>query len=71
MLFPTSLTEENNEHDSTLDAIEIDIGHNIFASGQAYTAISRAKNLKSVKINSVLKSSFITDPEVLGFYGEI
>ena len=23
MLFPTSLTEENNEHDSTLDAIEI------------------------------------------------
>jgi ATP-dependent DNA helicase PIF1 len=55
----------------TLDAIEIDIGHNIFASGQAYTAISRAKNLKSVKINSVLKSSFITDPEVLGFYGEI
>lgn len=55
----------------TLDSIEIDIGHNIFASGQAYTAISRAKNLKSVKINNVLKSSFITDPEVLRFYGEI
>jgi len=55
----------------TLDAIEIDIGHNIFASGQAYTAISRAKNLKSVRVNSVLKSSFITDPEVLRFYGEI
>lgn len=55
----------------TLDAIEIDIGHNIFASGQAYTAISRAKNLKSVRVNSVLKSSFITDPEVLRFYCEI
>jgi ATP-dependent DNA helicase PIF1 len=55
----------------TLDAIEIDIGHNIFASGQAYTAISRAKNLKSVRVNSVLKSSFITDPDVLQFYGEI
>jgi len=55
----------------TLDALEIDIGSNIFASGQAYTAISRAKNLKSIKIKSVSKNSFIIKDSVLEFYKKV
>ena len=53
---------------ATLDAIEIDIGTNIFAAGQAYTALSRAKDLKSVKIKAVAKNSFIVRPEVIEMY---
>jgi len=55
----------------TLDAIEIDIGTNIFASGQAYTAISRAKNLKSIKIKDVSMNSFMINDDVLKFYKDI
>ena len=55
----------------TLDAIEIDIGNKIFASGQAYTAISRAKNLKSIKIKDISINSFIVNNDVLEFYKDI
>ena len=52
----------------TLDAIEIDIGEKIFASGQAYTALSRARSLNSIKIKSVSKDSFIIKDCVIDFY---
>jgi len=55
----------------TLDAIEIDIGKKIFAAGQAYTAISRAKNLKSIKIKDISIHSFIINEDVLSFYKDI
>jgi len=55
----------------TLDAIEIDIGNKIFAAGQAYTAISRAKNLKSIKIKDISINSFIVNEDVLTFYKDI
>jgi len=55
----------------TLDAVEIDIGPNIFAAGQAYTALSRAQNLKSIYIKAISKKSFITKPCVLEFYQKI
>ena len=56
---------------ATLDAIEIDIGDKIFAAGQAYTAISRAKDLKSIKIKDVSKESFITRKSVIKFYKKL
>ena len=52
----------------TLDAVEIDLGNTIFADGQAYTAISRARNLRSIRIISVSKLSFKTHPHVIKFY---
>jgi len=55
----------------TLDAIEIDIGKNIFASGQAYTAISRARTLDSIIIKELSKDSFILNNDVLQFYSKI
>ena len=55
----------------TLDAIEIDIGDNIFAAGQAYTALSRAQSLKSICIKSISKKSFITKDSVIEFYNSI
>jgi ATP-dependent exoDNAse (exonuclease V) alpha subunit len=53
---------------TTIDALEIDLGDDIFASGQLYTAISRAKSLKSIKITNISKKSFIIDPNVKRFY---
>jgi len=55
----------------TLDAIEIDIGNDIFAAGQAYTALSRAQSLKSICIKSISKKSFITKDSVLEFYSSL
>ena len=55
----------------TLDAVEIDIGHKIFASGQAYTALSRVRNLNNVLIKDVSKDSFIIKESVLNFYSKI
>jgi ATP-dependent DNA helicase PIF1 len=53
---------------STLDAVEIDGGTNIFTSGQLYTAISRAKTLKYVKLIDLDKGSFMTNSKVKEFY---
>jgi len=52
----------------TIDALEIDLGDNIFTCGQAYTALSRAKSLKSIKIIEVSKGSFKINPYVKAFY---
>ena len=52
----------------TIDALEIDLGENIFTCGQGYTALSRAKSLKSIKIIDVSKQSFKINPYVKSFY---
>ena len=52
----------------TIDAVEIDLGDNIFTCGQAYTALSRAKSLASIKIIEVSKQSFKMNPFVKEFY---
>jgi ATP-dependent DNA helicase PIF1 len=54
----------------TLDAVEVDLGK-VFAAGQGYTAISRAKSLKSIKVKSVSKNSFLIKESVLEFYKNI
>jgi len=74
MYIPLKLAYALSIHKSqgmTLDAIEIDIGSKIFAAGQAYTALSRAQTLESVKVKSISKKSFIINPDVLEFYQKI
>ena len=56
---------------ATLDAIEINIGKDIFAAGQAYTALSRARSLNNVIIKDVIINSFIIKDKVLEFYSKI
>ena len=52
----------------TLDAVEMDLGKDIFEYGQAYVALSRAKQLDSIRITNVKASSFQMHPKVHKFY---
>jgi ATP-dependent DNA helicase PIF1 len=54
----------------TLDALEIDLG-SVFAPGQSYTGLSRAKSLTSVRVTGVKKESFRTSQLVIDFYKNI
>lgn len=54
----------------TIDALEVDLGKDIFAFGQAYTGLSRATSLSSVRVTSVLAKSFVTNPVVKKFFGK-
>ncbi len=68
---PISLAYAMSVHKSqgsTLDAIEIDASSNNFAPGQLYTAISRAKNLNSIKLINLEKEAFIINTDVKKFY---
>lgn len=53
---------------ATLDAIEVDGSNNIFATGQLYTALSRARDLKSIRLLNFDRYSFMCHPDVKGFY---
>lgn len=55
----------------TIDALEIDLGENIFTCGQAYTALSRAKSLRSIRVIDVSKESFKINQYVKAFYNNI
>jgi len=55
----------------TIDALEIDLGDSIFANGQAYTALSRGRTMKSIKLVDVSKKSFKSSPAVIAFYSDI
>ena len=50
---------------ATLDCMEIDLGNKIFSNGQAYTGLSRARNMKSVKITKIKKESIRADEKVV------
>ena len=53
---------------STIDKLKIDIGNNIFANGQAYTALSRAKSLINIQIINIDYNSFKTDLNIIKWY---
>jgi ATP-dependent DNA helicase PIF1 len=56
---------------ATLDAIEVDGSTFIFAPGQLYTALSRAKNLASIKLLNLDKDSFMCHQSVKEFYNTV
>ena len=71
---PISLAYAMSVHKSqgsTLDAIEIDASSNNFAPGQLYTAISRGKNLNSIKLINLEKEAFIINTDVKNFYSNL
>jgi ATP-dependent DNA helicase PIF1 len=53
---------------STIDKLKIDIGPKVFATGQAYTAISRAKTLNDIHILNLDINSFKADKKVIKWY---
>lgn len=55
---------------STLDYIEIDGSTNNFAPGQFYTAISRAKTLKNIRLVNLDDNALIINKDVLKFYNK-
>lgn len=56
---------------ATLDAIEVDGSTSIFAPGQIYTAISRAKNIASIKLMNFDIDSIICHQSVKKFYKDL
>lgn len=55
----------------TLDFMEVDLDDRIFAFGQAYTALSRARDLAGVRIPRLSARAFRTHPDVLALYNEL
>ena len=53
---------------ATIDCLEIDLGESIFTTGQAYVAISRARNSDSVKITQFDTRSIKVSKAVVEFY---
>ena len=53
---------------SSIDYLEIDLGDDIFISGQLYTALSRATNINNIKIVNLSKNSFMKNNKVKKFY---
>lgn len=51
----------------TLDCVEISLGR-AFEKGQAYVALSRAKNLKTLRVLDFTPSCVQADSAVLDFY---
>jgi len=53
---------------ATIDLLEVDLGDSIFACGQAYVALSRAKNSDTVRITNFNPRSVKVSKSVLQFY---
>lgn len=53
---------------ASIDYLELDLGDDIFISGQLYTALSRGTNINNIKIVNLSKLSFIQNEKVKNFY---
>ncbi len=69
--FPLRLAWAFTIHKSqgiTLDIAEMDLGSNVFASGQSYVGLSRVKTLDGLYLSSFNPRKIKSDPVVLEFY---
>lgn len=55
----------------TLDYVIVDLGRSVFACGQAYTALSRVKDLDGLFIEQFCSESIKTHPKVQEFYKKL
>jgi ATP-dependent DNA helicase PIF1 len=55
---------------ATLDCALIDVGGRTFEYGQAYTALSRVKDMESLYIHDIAPEAFKAHPKVVAFYAE-
>jgi ATP-dependent exoDNAse (exonuclease V) alpha subunit len=53
---------------ASIDCLELDLGNDIFVSGQTYTALSRATNINNIKIINIEKNSFFVNKKIIEFY---
>ena len=53
---------------ASIDCIELDLGSDIFVSGQTYTALSRATNIQNIKIINIERNSFFINKKIFEFY---
>lgn len=53
---------------ASIDYLELDLGDDIFISGQLYTALSRATNINNIKLINFSKNSFIQNEKIKKFY---
>lgn len=56
---------------ATLDCMEISLDEKVFGYGQAYTGLSRARDMKSIKIVKLSMKAFHTSPDVIEWYKEL
>ena len=54
----------------SLDCVEVSLGR-VFEFGQAYVALSRARNLNGLRIIDFNKQSIKAHPRVLEYYREL
>lgn len=54
----------------SLDCVEVSLGR-VFEFGQAYVALSRARNLNGLRIIDFSKQSIKAHPKVLEYYKEL
>jgi ATP-dependent exoDNAse (exonuclease V) alpha subunit len=70
--FPVKLGWAVTIHKSqglTLESCSVDLGSGAFATGQAYVALSRCKNLNSLHLQRELKvSDALVDPDIIDFH---
>lgn len=52
----------------TLDNVEADLGSAVFENGQAYTALSRVRDISSIKFIDLSRKSFRCHLDVVNFY---
>lgn len=53
---------------ASIDYLEIDLGDDIFISGQLYTALSRSTNIKNLKLLNFSINSLIKNKKIKNFY---
>jgi ATP-dependent DNA helicase PIF1 len=56
---------------ASIDNLEIDLGEDIFISGQLYTALSRSTNIKNLKLINFSITSLIKNKKIKNFYKKI